>query len=361
MNSRLDLAAPAIRPALKARLMLSAPSGAGKTKTGLIIATVLAADHDGTILVIDTEKESALTYADDFAFTHLPWRPPYDPRELAGTLADAGRRYSVVIVDSTSHFWRKKGGTLDIAGGKFTGWADARPAQEDLVDAVLACGAHVILCARSKQEHVQEVDPKTGKHVVRKLGMAAQQDDDLEYEMNIAAELDMKHEIAVSKSRCDAVPVGRSFGAGHAGELAELYRDWLKVGEPPAPQAAVDALVARMNALPDAERKACKGEFVAALGRPELLRQARLVDAEALVARHEGGGDDPPSAAVPSLLRVDPSAGSGGALAAVPTHDPVPGGEPGLSAEDPTTSTPDGLQTAGPHPAAPSGPVPIRG
>jgi hypothetical protein len=33
--------------------------------------------------MIDTEKESALTYADDFTFDHLPWDPPFEPRELA--------------------------------------------------------------------------------------------------------------------------------------------------------------------------------------------------------------------------------------------------------------------------------------
>lgn len=301
--SRLSLVAEAVRPALKARLMLAAPSGAGKTKTGLIVATVLAADDDGSILVIDTEKESALTYADDFDFKHLPWRPPYDPAELSAVIAEAGRQFSVVMVDSTSHFWRKAGGTLDIADGKFGGWKKARPAQEDLVDAILGCGAHVILCARAKQAHVQETDER-GRQVVKKLGMAAQQDDDLEYEMNIGCEMDMEHTIAVSKSRCDAVPVGRQFTAGHAGELAELYRDWLKVGEPPAPQAVVDGLVARMNALPADARKACKGEFVAELGRPELLREARLAAAEALVARFEGrgggGGDEPSgSAAAP--------------------------------------------------------------
>lgn len=303
MTSRLNLAAPAIRPALKGRLLLAAPSGAGKTKSGLIIATVLAADDDGSIVVIDTEKESALTYADDFDFKHIPWRPPYDVAELAETIADAGRTFSVVMVDSMSHFWRKSGGTLDVAGGKFGGWKKARPLQEDLVDAILACDAHVILCARSKQAHVQEEDER-GRQVVKKLGMAAQQDDDLEYEMNIGCEIDMEHTIAVSKSRCDAVPVGRQFTAGHAGELAELYRDWLKVGEPPAPQAAVDALTARIGALPDAARKACKGEFMATLGRPELLREARLSEAEALVARFEerggGGGDGPEgSAAAP--------------------------------------------------------------
>ena len=83
--NRLSLAREAVRPSLKARLMLSGPAGAGKTFSALEIASVLGE----RILLIDTEKESALTYASEFAFTHLPWAPPFDPRELGATLVQA--------------------------------------------------------------------------------------------------------------------------------------------------------------------------------------------------------------------------------------------------------------------------------
>ena len=332
-TSRLAQARAAVRPALKARLMISGPTGAGKTWTALKIAEVLA--EGGKILVIDTEKESALTYADTFTFVHLPWLPPFEPRELARTMAEAGHEYAVVIVDSTSHFWRKEGGTLDIAGGKFTGWKDARPAQEDLVQALLDCHAHVILCARSKMEHVQE--EINGRHVVRKVGMAPQQDDDLEYELNISIEMDMDHRATVAKSRADAVQVGRSFTAGHEVELAALYADWLKGGEPPAAQPVVDDLVARMNALPPAERVACKTEFVEAFGRPDGLRESRVPEAEGLVARFEGrgggGGDEP----------------EGSAAAPPPPGSQDPGG---TSAEVPSGREPQAQQPAPPAPAA---------
>ena len=123
--SRLANAKPAVRPSLKARLMLSGPAGAGKTYAALEIAATLGE----RVLVIDTEKESALTYADQFRFDHLPWRPPFDPRELAHELVAAGETYDAIIVDSFSHFWTGSGGTLDIADGKFGGWKTARPGQ----------------------------------------------------------------------------------------------------------------------------------------------------------------------------------------------------------------------------------------
>lgn len=296
--SRISQARPAVRPALKARALISGPSGSGKTRTTLIVAEVLA--EGGRVLVIDTEKESALTYADDFAFDHLMWEPPFDPRALAGTLVDAGASYAAVIVDSMSHFWRGTGGVLDIAGGKFTGWKDARPAHMDLVEALLRCDAHFIGCARSKVDHVQEVEG--GRHVVRKLGMAVIQDDELEYELNVALEMDMDHSMVVSKSRTVAVPVGRTFTAGHAEDFACTYRDWLAGGEPPAPGDVVADLVERMNALGENERKAVKQEFVAALGRPDHLRESQVLDAEALVARHEAtdSHDEDPSSDEPT-------------------------------------------------------------
>lgn len=279
--SRLANVRPAVRPALKARMMLSGPAGSGKTRSALIIASVLTAE--GRTLVIDTEKDSALTYADDFDFDHLPWNAPYDPRELTKTLPEAGNEYDTVVIDSLSHFWQGTGGTLDIAGGKFTGWGVARPAQEDLVGALLDCRAHVILCGRAKMDHVQEVDER-GKHVVRKLGMATIQDSTLEYELNVACELDMEHRLTVSKSRCTSVPVGRTFQPGHAEEFAHIYGDWLAGGEPAATPEDIDALKAAINALGEDQRKACKQEFMARFGGPEHLPAFRLDEAREFVA-----------------------------------------------------------------------------
>ena len=284
--SRLANARPAVRPALKARCMLSGPPGAGKTRTALIIATALVADlDDPKILVIDTEKESALTYADDFTFDHLRWTAPFDPRELGRELVAAGKTYDAVVGDSMSHFWRGEGGVLDIADGKYTGWKDARPAHADMVEGILGCDAHVILCVRSKVAHEQVNEG--GKWVVRKLGMQPITDDDLEYEINVALSIDMDHSLTVSKSRTTEVPVGRVFKSGHAEDFAVLYRDWLAGGEPPADGDVVAALVARIEALPEDARKAAKQEFVAALGKPSQLSASKVDTADALVARWE--------------------------------------------------------------------------
>jgi hypothetical protein len=210
---------------MKGRMMLAGPSGAGKTYTALTIAATLGT----STLVLDTEKESALTYADTFAFDHLRWEPPFDPRELASVLTEADG-YDTIVVDSLSHFWQKQGGTLEIADGKFTGWGVARPAQELMVEAILTCRAHVIVCVRSKQKFTQQQDDR-GKHVVIKLGVGTIQDDTLDYEMNVAAELDLDHNLTVSKSRTEALPVGRTYRPGDVSEMAAAYSAWLASGD----------------------------------------------------------------------------------------------------------------------------------
>lgn len=333
MTSRLKLAAPAIRPALPARAVFSGPPGAGKTRTALIVATVLAEGRP--ILFIDTEQESALTYADDFEFVHLPFRPPYDPRDLAATLVEAGDTYAVIVVDSLSHFWRAEGGVLDIAGGKFSNWKDARPIHETMVQAFLSCKAHFIGCARAKTEHVQETDPRSGKQVVRKIGMAVIQDDTLEYELNVACELDMDHSFVVSKSRTVAVPVGRVFKAEQAEMFAEEYRDWLQGGEPPAPAEFVEALRDRIGALPPAVRKECKAAFMASLGRPDTLPESRMDAASSLVAGFEAraaeiteSAPDPEAPVAPPTVEPDAVVTAGVEVGTAPAGgSSTPGGE----------------------------------
>jgi len=277
-QSRLTLARAGIRPEMKGRVMMSGPPGAGKTYTGLVIATTLVGPH-GRILVIDSEKESSLTYADVFDFDQLPWNPPFDPTALSLTLKEAAETYDCIIVDSFSHFWRKQGGVLDIAGDNVRGWKSARPIQENLIETLLDIDAHVIVCCRSKMDHL--IEQKDGKTVVTKAGIKAQQDDDLEYEVNVAVELDMPHVLHVVKSRTNAVPVGSQYLAGLAGDFAQEYRDWLKSGEPVAAKQATDALAEGLNQIEDeGERRKAKAQFLNTFGRPEFLLVSRLEEAK---------------------------------------------------------------------------------
>lgn len=328
-RSRLGLATPAIRPGMKGRVLLGGPSGAGKTYTALLLAMVLRERIDiASVLQIDTEKDSGLTYADDFqladgspAYKHLTWGAPYNAVDLAMTLRDASGKYDVVIVDSHTHFWKGQGGVLDVAGGRWTGWAEARPMQVDMVDAILSCDAHVILCARMTQEHEQTRNVTSGKLEVVKLGMKIQQDADLEYEVNVALELDMNHILRVTKSRTRAVPVGREYIAGHAEEFAGQYREWLAGGEPAASKEQIDNLVATLNRIADpANRMLSKQRFVETFGRPEMLLVSRLHDAAEWVA-NAVLGNEPPADRAPDEEPPQPSPGDASDAASAPVAE----------------------------------------
>lgn len=329
-QSRLTLARAAIRPEMKGRVMLSGPAGAGKTYTGLVIATVLVGP-EGRILVIDSEKESSLTYADLFTFDHLRWNPPFDPTALSLTLKEAAADYDCIIVDSFSHFWRKQGGVLDIAGDNVRGWKAARPIQENLIETILDVDCHVIVCCRSKMEHLIE-DKGGGRITVTKAGIKAQQDDDLEYEVNVALELDMPHVLHIVKSRTNAVPVGSQFLAGLAGDFAQQYRDWLRSGEAVADQADTNALRVALDKVADpGDRTRAKMQFLDVFGRPEFLLVSRLAEAQQWVADVvagtlpiERGPDEEPPDTPPDSTPGGSDAPSAASPPAQPAAAPAP-------------------------------------
>lgn len=279
--SRLDNARDAVRPSLKARLMLTSPAGGGKTWTGLTIASVLGK----RTVVFDTEHDSALTYADLFRFKHLSWVAPFNPAELAVEVASAAKHYDTVMIDSFTHFWTGPGGTLELSDNGFVGWKGARPIQNQALEALLSAPAHVIVCCRSRTAYDVGTDEVTGKQRVRKLGLRAQQDEGLEYEMNLALDLDMEHRMTISKSRVTELPVNTSFGPGQAKQFAALYRDWLAGGEPfanPADLANLNIAIAQLN---ETQREALRATWERqGLARLELLTVSGHRRAAELVA-----------------------------------------------------------------------------
>lgn len=279
MTSRLDSITTAVRPAMPARLMIAGPPGAGKTMTGLSIARTLAGDDMGQVLCIDTEHGAALAYADAFpGFAHLIWRAPYSPIELASSIRSIGAKYRVIMIDSLSHFWRGDGGTLDLAEGKFTGWKEARPAQDQLVEAINGAGCHMVVCVRSKIGYL--VTEESGKQKIAKHGMSPIQDGSLEYEVNVAIDMDRDHSMEITKSRTPVLEVGRIFRAGEEAKLATLYGSWLAGGEPLATSTQVAALRETFAAVEDREtRTAVKREFVEHFGEPSSILAARIDEA----------------------------------------------------------------------------------
>lgn len=191
----------------KLRLGMSGPAGSGKTYSALLIAGGLGQ----RIGLIDTEHGSGDLYADLLpqGYDVLPLTPPFSPAryvEAIHALEQAG--CDVIIVDSLSHAWSGEGGSLDRqgkiadkSGNSWQAWRQVTPEHNALVEALLQSPAHIIATMRAKTEYVQERDERTGKNVVRKIGLAPVMRDGIEYEFTVFLELDQQHMAYVGKDR----------------------------------------------------------------------------------------------------------------------------------------------------------------
>jgi hypothetical protein len=225
----------AVRTKLKARMAIDGPSGAGKTYTSLIAATVFAGDN-GEIAVIDTERGSASLYADLFTFDVLELNH-FDPLQYVEAIQAAQRSgYEVLIIDSLSHAWEGEGGALDqvdknsarLKGNSFAAWRTVTPKQRKLVDTMLQADMHIIATMRSKMEYAIEQDER-GKTRIQKVGLAPVQRAGIEYEFTWVIDMDTDHNAIVSKSR--AKPLADLVENKPGFDFFQGFYDWMFIGE----------------------------------------------------------------------------------------------------------------------------------
>lgn len=219
----------------KARIALIGPSGSGKTWTALTLAPLLG----DRIALIDTENGSASKYAADFDFSTLSLAE-HSPQNYVQAIQAAERAgFDVLIIDSLSHAWTGRGGALEqvdraakkYQGNSFAAWRDVTPHHNALVDALVQCSCHLIVTMRAKTEYVLQENSK-GKLEPRKVGLAPVQRDGLEYEFDIVADMDIDHNLIVSKTRCRSLDGAVITLPGPA--LGVTIRDWLTTGAAPA-------------------------------------------------------------------------------------------------------------------------------
>lgn len=227
----------AVRTQAKLRMALDGPSGSGKTYTALVAAKTLA--NGGKVAVIDTERGSASLYSDLFEFdvAELHSFSPAEYIKLIEEAEEAG--YTVIVIDSLSHAWEGEGGALDMVedarkrqrtDNSFTAWKDVTPLHRRLVDTMLQSKAHIIATMRSKMDYVQEKDEKTGKTVIRKVGLAPIQRQGMEYEFTIVGDMDLDHNLVISKSRMAGLADKVEHKPGE--KFFRQIVDWLSLGEP---------------------------------------------------------------------------------------------------------------------------------
>lgn len=230
----------------KLRLGMSGPAGSGKTYSALLIASGLG----GRVGMIDTEHGSGDLYADllpeGYDVLRLP--PPFTPgRYIEAIRALEQSGVTTIIIDSLTHAWSGEGGSLDRqgkiadrSGNSWQAWRQVTPEHNALVEALLQSRCHIIATMRAKTEYVQEKDERTGKQVVRKIGLAPIMRDGIDYEFTVFMELDTQHMAYIGKDRTrlfDGQIIKPDVETGHK------LLTWLQAGseeEPLAPPPAMN-------------------------------------------------------------------------------------------------------------------------
>lgn len=219
----------ATRKQVKLRLNLSAPSGAGKTYSALLMAKGLVGDW-GKIAVIDTENGSASLYSHLGNFSVIDLEPPFSPERYIQAIdicVDAG--IECVIIDSSTHEWttlleeNELLAQTSFRGNTWAAWSKSTPRHDRFVNKVLHCPMHVITCTRSKTETVQE----GGK--VKKVGMKDQQREGWEYELTVSLNIDRDtHHATPSKDRTNLFEGGKPFIITE--KTGEKIKKWCESG-----------------------------------------------------------------------------------------------------------------------------------
>jgi len=215
------------------RLNLSAPSGAGKTYSALLLAKGLVGEWD-KIAVIDTENGSASLYSHLGEFNTIQLEPPFTPERYIQALdivINAGIK--CVIIDSSTHEWSGPGGCLEIndklaqlkyKGNTWAAWSETTPRHDAFVSKVLHSPLHVITCTRSKMETVMGEGKK-----VHKVGMKDIQRDGWEYELTVSLTLDRDTHLAIaSKDRTNLFEGKDAFIITE--KTGEMIRKWCDTG-----------------------------------------------------------------------------------------------------------------------------------
>lgn len=268
----------------KARIALDGPSGAGKTWTALVTATALA--DGGKVAVIDSERGSASKYASDFEFDVLELDGDFHPDRYVEGLREAAKAgYAVAILDSLTHAWAGRNGVLeqvDAAKARFGGnsqraWAVGTPMWQGLIDAMLQSPLHVIATIRSKTKFV-EVDKGNGKKGYERAGMEPVARDGIEFEFDVVGDLDLEHNLVISKSRA-----GNRLDAMYrrpGAEFGEAVLAWLNDGAPDT-----DALAKELMATAGDRDGLVKALTDAKIGSADLADEKTLAKARKIAEK----------------------------------------------------------------------------
>jgi len=218
------------------KILLTSPSGGGKSYSALKIATGLFGKCGGAgIAYIGTEGSRDKYYANEFDYD-LMQLDSYSVGSYMDAIDEAvDGGYKVLIIDSITPEWQWLNDQHSkAAGNSFQNWAPLKAKHKQFMDKILLSDIHVIACARGKAEWVVE-DSETGKKVPKKVGMGADQDKNISFDYTVSFQLDQAtHNATADKDNTHLFDEIRVLSE----KDGELLYDWANSGEKPAPKAA---------------------------------------------------------------------------------------------------------------------------
>ena len=275
----------ASRKKVKLRLNISAPSGAGKTYSALLLGKGLVGSWE-KVGVIDTENDSASLYEHLGAFNTLVMTAPFTPEKyIQAIAAGVAAGFECIIIDSASHEWDGPGGCVDLneklaqskyKGNTWSAWNEITPRHDAFVETIKQCPVHIIACTRSKMETVMTDDKK-----VKKLGMKDIQRSGWEYELTLSLNIDRDtHTAQASKDRTELFEGKDPFVITE--KTGELIKQWCDEG--------IDIEAERKKELAVWEKTLTKAKAFADLAAawvaiPEQFKPALLAKKDELKAK----------------------------------------------------------------------------
>lgn len=193
----------ATRIKVKASIMIEGLSGLGKSGLALAIGTALTTPDK--VFAIDTENQSLDLFAglklhtgnklEGFKKVDLTPEDGYAPSHYEALRNDAvNSGAEVVIMDSISHMWTRKGGLLDAvtrvknnrSGRDFNAWNDPEIIKEKniIFDVIRSTHAHTIVTVRVKEKFAMQAGDN-GKTTVVSMGEQQIQQEGLKYEPDL--------------------------------------------------------------------------------------------------------------------------------------------------------------------------------
>ena len=247
----------AARQKLKASIMIEGLQGSGKSGLALLIGKALSDDWD-KIYAIDTENKSLDLFQGikmntgdsfgDFNKVDLTIEDGYAPSNYLALRNEAVKAGAdVIIMDSISHMWNRKGGLLDLvaeaqASGldNYRSWGtDKNRYEKELLSDLVRCNeAHMITTVRIKEKFGMEFDETRGKNKVVSLGEQQVQQDGLKYEPDLVIRMvspgnmdGTNPVVEVLKSRYAILRTGEEYEI--TAELLAQLRQYLEEGVDP--------------------------------------------------------------------------------------------------------------------------------